>query len=386
MVNLDKAKEKKISLTNALANACKSGDAEAIANAMSEFQGFVSEQVLAEAEGVTETVDRSVLAARGIRQLTSEEINFYNALTGVVDSGISGIPEAFPPTVIDNVMDDIRQAHPLLAAINFVSTGVSTRWIVNAQESQAATWNALNTEFTKELVGKIEFVDMTISKLTAYFFVTKDMIKLGPVWVDRYVRAILAEATAVALETAIVSGTGHNQPIGMMRDLKGAVDPEKGYKAKTATKLASFDSAAYNGVIAKLTKTSLGNYRTVDKVILVVNPADYLTKVRPATTMLTPEGRYVGDVLPFPTQIIQSVGIEEGKAVIGIAKNYFAGLGSSKDGEIGYSDEYKYLEDLRTYTVRLYANGRPVDNTSFEYLDISAVVPTYPTLNTVSAS
>lgn len=385
MFNSDEIMHKKVEITNALADAIKTADTEKINQAMTDFQNFVSEQVMAENQNIVDAADRSVLSARGIRQLTSEEIKFYNALIDPKNSGIEGGFSSFPPTVIDNVMEDIRQSHPLLAAINFVNTGVSTRWIVNAQGAQSATWNALETEFTKELVGKIEFIDMTISKLTAYFYVTKDMLKLGPVWVDRYVRAVLAEAVAVGLETAIVAGTGHNQPVGMMRDLSAAVDPSTGYKAKKEKKLTSLDPQAYGDIISELAVTPLGNYRAVDSVILIVNPADYLKSIRPATTMLTPTGTYVGDVLPFPTKIIQSVGVEKGKAVIGIAKNYFAGLASSKEGEIEYDDSFKFLQDLRTYTVRLYGNGRPVDNTSFAYLDITGIANTYPTYNTKTA-
>ena len=62
------------------------------------------------------------------------------------------------------------------------------------------------------------------------------MLDLGPIWLDRYVREILAESMAIALEEAIVNGTGKDQPIGMMKDLKAAVTNGV-YSDKTATHL-----------------------------------------------------------------------------------------------------------------------------------------------------
>ena len=53
-------------------------------------------------------------------------------------------------------------------------------------------------------------------------------------------------------------------------------------------------------------------------------------------------------------------------------------LGTGKDGKIEYSDEYKFLEDERYYLIKLYGTGRPLDNTSFLYLDISNLVPVVP--------
>ena len=51
------------------------------------------------------------------------------------------------------------------------------------------------------------------------------------------------------------------------------------------------------------------------------------------------------------------------------------GIGTSKEGEIDYSDHYRFLEDDRTYLVKLYGNGFPRDNNAFLLLDISEVQP-----------
>jgi hypothetical protein len=98
------------------------------------------------------------------------------------------------------------------------------------------------------------------------------------------------------------------------------------------------------------------------------------------------DGSYKNNVFPFPTVVIPCEWVDEGKAVIGIAENYKLFLSGSNGGDIDYSDHYQYLEDVRTYTVRLYGTGRPVDNTSFEYVDISKLNPYVLKVQTVTSS
>lgn len=118
-----------------------------------------------------------------------------------------------------------------------------------------------------------------------------------------------------------------------------------------------------------------GKARTVRDVILVVNPVDYFQKIMPATTVMTPNGTYVNDVLPYPMTVIQSPAVEQDQAIIGIGYKYFAAIGSARDGRIEYSDHYRFLEDERVYLIKGYANGFPMDNNAFFVLDISAIQP-----------
>lgn len=359
----------------------KDGDEAKMADAIAEFSQQLQDAMMQEANDAS--ADNAALAARGVRVLTSKEKKYYEALIKAMESGsnihqaITNLDVAMPDTVIDAVLDDIQSEFPLLDAIDFRNTTAITKWFYNKQGVQQAAWGALDTAITKELSGSIGDMNLTQCKLTAYMVISKDFLKLGPAWLDRYVRAILSEANGLALEMAVVDGDGQNSPIGMSRDLsKGNTNAGvTTYSRKTATKVTVLDPATYGGILAKLTKTPSGRQRKVREVIMVVNPEDYLTKVMPATTIMTPQGTYVSDVLPFPTRVIQSVGVEAGHAVVGLAKRYFLGLGTSKSGLIDYSDHVQFLEDNRVYTSHLYGNGMPLDNAAFEYLDISGLKP-----------
>ena len=390
MLNLDNFNQRKTEIMNALASAVRSNDETAMQQAMTDWQNYLSESIIAEANGILGATDSNILASRGVRQLTSKEKKFYESLIAgarqevAPGSVITGIGEALPETTIESVFDDLKQNHPLLNAINFTNTSAITKMVMNKQGSQTATWDELNTPITKQLVGEIEIVTMTLCKLTAYMFVTFDMLDLGPAWIDKYVRETLAEALSVGLETAIVDGNGVNQPIGMTRNFTGSFNSSTGYARNSATAIKALDTDTYGTLLSTLAKAPNGNIRTISEVVLIVNPVDYFTKVMPATTVLAPDGTYRNNIFPFPTKLIQSVGAPEGHAIIGLAPRYFMGMGTAKGGKLEYDDSYKFIEDLRTYKIKLYGMGKPLDKNAFIYLDISNLKNVLPTFKVVT--
>lgn len=390
MLNLDNINQKKTDIMNALAGAIRANDETAMQSAMTDWQNYLSDTILAEANGILGAADSVALANRGIRQLTASEKNFYNRFITsakqevTAGSVITGIGDALPETVIESVFDDLKQNHPLLDAIKFQNTTAITKMVLNKQGAQTATWDELNTPITKQLTGTIEIIQMTLCKLTAYMFVTLDMLDLGPAWVDRYTRETLSEALAAGLETGIVDGNGLKQPIGMTRNFTGSFNSSTGYARKTASVVTAFDKETYGSLLSTLAKAPNGGTRAISEVILIVNPVDYFTKVMPATTVLAPDGTYRNNIFPFPTKVIQSVGIPANHAVIGLADRYFMGMGTAKGGKLDYDDSYKYIEDLRTYKIKLYGTGRPLDDNAFIYLDITNVKDVLPEFKVVA--
>jgi len=203
------------------------------------------------------------------------------------------------------------------------------------------------------------------------------MLEAGPTWLDRYVRTILAESIANGLEEAIIDGSGLNEPVGMRRNPKGALDPVTGYPLTVAVPLAEITPETYGGILAALSVGPTGLNRAISEVIFIVNPVDYFTKLMPATTQMV-NGTWVKDIFPFPTRVIQSVHMPQGEAIIGLANRYFFGLGTGEGGRIEYSDHYHFLEDERMYITKLYGDGKPLDNVSFKRVDISALHPAHP--------
>lgn len=369
-------------LKDALALAFKSTDENAIAQAFSSFAEGIQQSVLDDVKVFQQTADVSILAKRGVHQLTAQENKFYQGVITAMKSdnpqqAFIGLDVAFPETIIDNVIEDIKAAHPLLAAITFTNTSTLTKFIVNKTGAQLAIWGALNSKITEELSGAIGSIDLTMCKLSAFMPIAKDMIAAGPTWVDAYVRATLSEAIALGSETAIVTGTGKDMPIGMDRYVADDVTITGGvYPKKTAIAISDLEVGTYGALLGVLSVGPNSKTRPVDEVILVCNPTDYFTKIMPATTIRGVDGRYVNDVFPFPTKVIQSSAISAGSAIIGLAKKYFMGIGAGGNGgKIDFSDEFKFLDDERVYLTKMYGNGRALDNNAFLLLDVVNMTP-----------
>lgn len=382
MKNLDLLQQKKAEIMNKLNQAMKDGDEEAFAQAFTEFTDNIQQAVMEEAKGLVQSVDTNVLVGRGVRQLTSEENNYYQKVIEAMKSSnpkqaLTELNVVLPITTIDAVFEDLVAAHPLLEVIDFQNTSGLIEFLVNTNGKQLATWGTLTSTIVTELTSGFKKVNMGLHKLSAFLPVAKSMLDLGPVWLDRYVRTILAEALAFGLEEAIINGTGKDMPIGMNRQVGEGVTVTDGvYPLKATVSVTKLDPVTYGTLIGEMAVDAKGNARIVNEVIMVVNPQDYLTKVMPATTVRNANGTYVNNVFPFPTRVIQSAQVAAGKAILGLPKRYFMGIGTAKSGKIEYSDEYRFLEDERVYLIKLYGHGEPLDNNAFVYADISGLVPT----------
>ena len=381
MMNKDLINKASTKYFEDLSAALKNGDSEAAGKAMQDMQNAICEMIEKEFEQYHGINDVAVLQSRGLRALTSEEIAWYQEFIGAVKTGvkqaITNLTTAMPATIIDRVIEDMQHGHPLLNEINILNAAGATKLVKNAVQmaSKMGTWGAVTAAITQQLTGEIEVVDLTTAKYTAYFLIPKDFVKFNfsfaPMWVDQYIRIILSESVAYGLEDAIVAGNGNNKFVGMTMDT--TTISNNAYTAKTAVALADFEDA-YANVVAGLAVDGNGDARVIPEVLLVVNPVDYIKKIRRVQNAIVP-GVGVVDLISntYPTKVVTSVKMPQNKAVAGIAKNYFCAINGGTSGIIEYSDEYQFLEDNRVYTTRVYGQGMPVDNTSFTYLDITNV-------------
>lgn len=385
MKNKDLVQQERNEILQRMNQAINNNDAEAYQQAFNDLANSIQQVVLSEYEQAVQSNDSSVLAQRGLRQLTSEENKYYQALINAMKQqnpkqALTELDVVMPRTIIDDVFNDLTTEHPLLDAIDFQNAGAVTEWLLNANTEQLATWSPLCAEIVKELTSGFKKIDLQQNKLSAFIPVCKAMLELGPVWLDRYVRAILSEALYLGLEDGILNGKGQtanlHEPIGMRKDMSAAVDPANGYADKSKIVLNSLDPISYGNVLVNLAETENGHARVIQNVILVVNPKDYLTKVMPATTVRSTDGTYTNNVTPFPTTIIQSARIAQNEAIMGLGKRYLMAAGTGKSGKIEYSDEYHFLEDERIYLTKFYGHGQPKDNNSFVLLDITNLKPT----------
>lgn len=389
MLNNDLINQESQKFMQKMMSALQNNDAEQAAGALQEMQNGICQMIEQEFEQYKGVGDMDVLQERGLRKLTSEETEWYQKFIGAVKTGskqeITNLTAAMPITIIDRVISDMKKRHELLSAISITDAAGAQRIVMNAVQmaSKLGGWGKITGAIANELQGDVKIIDVTVSKYTAYFIIPKDFVKFNftfaPMWVDQYIRIILSESVAFGLEKTMISGDGKDQFIGMTMDVSTATDGK--YAQKSPVKIKNFNDD-YLNVIATLAKDDNGDDRDVPEVLMVVNPQDYIKKIRRIqNTLIYGTGAIDLINVTYPTKVVKSSMMKEGHASVGIAENYFAAINGGTSGIIEYDDSNQFLEDNRVYTTRVYGNGRPIDNTSFAYLDISEVeAPALPVL------
>lgn len=350
---------------------------EAYVTAIAEDAGA---QVRAEYEELKNVTDNRVLEARGIPTLTAEETKFYNEVSkaGGFDKDL-----VWPETIFEKVFEDLEKDHPLLRLINFQST-VGKVKVIRSRRKGVAVFGPLHKDLEGQLDAEFDSTEYTQLALTAFMLISNDTLDLGPRWINRYVQLSLREAVSDIWEVKIVTGTGNNEPIGLLKDLDGAVTGGV-YPDKTSAGTLTFkDSATMVKEFAKVLKTAskythrIGDndtegetkYRKVSgKVYLIVNPVNYYDIVARVTTQ-NANGVFVSN-LPFISQdhIIESLDVPENKLIAFIDGEYDAT--QSRPEKIAVYKETFAMKRATLYAIDMLGNGQPTNNDAAQVYDIA---------------
>ena len=292
-----------------MVEALKNNDSEAYSEAFDQMFEAIAQGVREEydqkLDDMRESRDTQVLAARGVRQLTSKERDYYQKLAECmkaadVKQALVNADLAMPKTIMNAVFDELQTSHPLLSHIQFLPTGGVVEMLMSQNGQQSALWGKLCDPIVQELLAGFTVVDMTLKKLSAFIPVCKAMLELGPEWLDSFVRQVLYEALANGLEVGIVAGDGKDGPIGMNRQVGEGVSVRDGaYPEKSQIEVDSFDPATIGNLLSMLAVDPAGKPRTLRDVVLIVNPQDYYQLVMPATTIMGGDGTYRNNILPY---------------------------------------------------------------------------------------
>ena len=365
---------------NALQQALQSNNESEIQQAWNDFSNSIVDEI--RNDYMESVQDKNILVQRGYRQLTTAEQKYYDALITAskcrnVQQAVTTLAdltanEIMPESIIDQVMKDLVEEHPILTKVNFQNAKYATKIIMNNHSRQNAVWGEVDAEITKEITSQFKVLELSINKLSAFAVIPVAMLDLGATFLDGYIRTILKDAIACGLEDAIIAGDGDGKPVGLMKKLTGAVDGV--HQDKAAQAVTDFGVASMGALIAQMAKNEKGQNRPVGKLSLVCNANDYYTLVAPAVRVQNMAGAYV-DNFAFPMEVVISESVPAGKAILADLNNYFVGVAFAKEGVIEFSDEYKFLEEQRTYKIKTYANGRALDENCAIVLDITGLKP-----------
>lgn len=358
---------------------------EQIDNAFTDAMNALAEDLTVEIknqavnEAANKNLDSQILLSRGNDVLTSEEKKFFNAV--VQDGGFKD-ESTLPETTQERVFQDLTKVHPLLDAIGIQDLGAATKFIYS-DPTKAYAWKELFGEITGQVNAAFREEKITQLKLTAFAAIPNDMLELGPVWVERYVRELLVESYSVGLEYGYVNGRGsaHSEPVGLMKN----VDSNTGAVTdKTSSGTLTFAPSQYGetvtgelyNVVKALSTNEKGESRKVmNKIVMVVNPVDAIG-VQFRNTIQTANGQWVTS-LPYNIQTVESEEIPVGKALFFIKDEYIAAVAGGY--KLKKFDQTLAIEDATLYTIKRFANGRPRDNKTALLYDLKIEFTTVPT-------
>ena len=372
------------------ASANENATPEEINAALEEYVTAIAEdagkQVRAEYEELKNVTDNAVLAARGIPTLTADETKFYNEAVkkGGFDEDI-----VWPETVLERIFENLQNDHPILNIINFTPT-VGRVKVIRARRTGVAVFGPLHKDLEGQLDSKFGATEFVQLALTAFFLISNDTLDLGPRWIDRFISISLSEAVRDIWAEKVIVGTGNDEPIGLLKNVDGALDPSTGLPDKASSGTLTFaKDKIVNELAAVMKKLSKYTYK-VDKndpgevkyrkvsgmVHLIVNPVNYYDII--AAVTLANQNNVYGSNMPFiPIEnIVESIDVPENK-LISFVKGEYEATQSRPEKVYVYKETFA-MKRATLYAIDMLGNGYPTNNDAAYVYDLKFEVPTVP--------
>ncbi|MBS7578297.1 MULTISPECIES: phage major capsid protein [unclassified Enterococcus] len=381
-----------LKITNKTADAKKAFNAvsnqegvkpEAVNEALEAYVTAIAEdagkQVRDEYEELKNVTDNRVLEARGIPTLTAEETKFYNEAvkTGGFDSDV-----VWPETILERVFENLQKDHPILGIINFTPT-VGRVKVIRARRTGVAVFGPLHKDLEGQLDAKFGASEFVQLALTAFFLISNDTLDLGPRWIDRFISLSLSEAVRDIWAEKVITGNGLDEPIGLLKNVDGALDETTGKPDKVSSGTLTFakDKIVNElaGVMKKLSKftykvdkndTGEIKYRKVSgNVYLIVNPVNYYDIIA-AVTFANLNNVY-GSNMPFINveNIIESIDVPENKLIAFVGGEYEAT--QSRPEKVYVYKETFAMKRATLYAIDMLGNGYPTNNDAANIYDLA---------------
>lgn len=354
----------------AMYTALNSGEEKQLEDAVNSYSVALAESMQADVQKEVSRfengrMDDAVMAKRANRfQLTSDEKKFF--AEAVEKQTVEGLDEVFPKTIIETIMEDLSQEHPILSEIDTRYTEAAIKYIYADHAEATAFWTEIPADIRQILIGSFKSLDMNVAKLSGFIALPKGYFKLGPNWLAQYVTTFLREVMSATLEDAVINGDGNLKPIGMMRRLSGSTDGV--YPEKTAVPVTELTPMSLGGPRALLAQEKMLN----GQISFVANPVTLETKINPNLFFKNEiDGSWKKLPLPNGEKIVPSYAVPEGRAVIGNLKNYL--LAVAGDVEIKKYEETLAIEDMDLFIAKMFSNGLAKNPNAFVVLDVSGI-------------
>lgn len=322
--------------------------------------------------------DESYRKSLGLHTLSKEESEFYEKVKGGVYQAITAKQiDIMPTSIVDRTLEDVKKASDVLTLVNFAPADVK-HWITGEHSGKAAWGTGLTSEITGELSATIKGIDLEQHKLTVYMVIPKAISDLALPFVDKYFRAILAEAMQDGLVEGYLNGNGKTGPVGITKKLETFTSTGT---AQDKTKLNTIKKFSPKGL--KEVRKTLSNKgkRRVTELHLICNPLDEAEYVDPCLYGEALTGGYRNtSFMPIVKHV--DANCPEGTGIFTLKGVYTMGTSGVRFDEY---DQTKAMEDANLVIGKCYANGRADDDNCAVVFDITKLEEYVLPVNQVTA-
>lgn len=322
--------------------------------------------------------DESYRKSLGLHTLSKEESEFYEKVKGGVYQAITAKQiDIMPTSIVDRMLEDVKKASDILTLVNFAPADVK-HWITGEHSGKAAWGTELTSEITGELSATIKGIDLEQHKLTVYMVIPKAISDLALPFVDKYFRAILAEAMQDGLVEGYLNGNGKTGPVGITKKLETFTSTGT---AQDKTKLNTIKKFSPKGL--KEVRKTLSNKgkRRVTELHLICNPLDEAEYVDPCLYGEALTGGYRNtSFMPIVKHV--DANCPEGTGIFTLKGVYTMGTSGVRFDEY---DQTKAMEDANLVIGKCYANGRADDDNCAVVFDITKLEEYVLPVNQVTA-
>lgn len=322
--------------------------------------------------------DESYRKSLGLHKLSKEESEFYEKVKGGVYQAITAKQiDIMPTSIVDRTLEDVKKASDILTLVNFAPADVK-HWITGEHSGKAAWGTELTSGITGELSATIKGIDLEQHKLTVYMVIPKAISDLALPFVDKYFRAILAEAMQDGLVEGYLNGNGKTGPVGITKKLETFTSTGT---AQDKTKLNTIKKFSPKGL--KEVRKTLSNKgkRRVTELHLICNPLDEAEYVDPCLYGEALTGGYRNtSFMPIVKHV--DANCPEGTGIFTLKGVYTMGTSGVRFDEY---DQTKAMEDANLVIGKCYANGRANDDNCAVVFDITKLEEYVLPVNQVTA-
>lgn len=158
MKNKDVLAMEKAKIVEKMNQAIKDDDTKAFSEAFTELCQKIEDNVLEQAKEMLVEQDATILAQRGVRQLTSKEKQYYEKIIEAMRStdpkqALNDVEVVMPETIIDSVFDELQTNHPLLSKLN-ATTVTAANWSEGSNTVTVKVTDGAQTKSYKVTVTK----------------------------------------------------------------------------------------------------------------------------------------------------------------------------------------------------------------------------------------